>query len=36
MAKALSLTNVDVELKAAVTKDSSARLVVELQKSQNR
>src|SRR6266516_4231895 len=35
MAKALSLTNVDVELKAAVTKDSSARLVVELQRSQN-
>ena len=35
MAHSLSLTNVDVELRAAVTKDSSARLVVELQRSQN-
>src|SRR6266516_241160 len=35
MANSLSLINVDLELKAAVTKDSSARLVVELQKCQN-
>src|SRR6266516_137395 len=35
MAISSSLTNIDIELKAAVTKDSSARLVVELQKSQN-
>src|SRR6266516_4749961 len=35
MASSLSLSNIDVELKAAVTKDSSAQLVVELQKSLN-
>src|SRR6266516_5215318 len=35
MANALSLTNLDVELKAAVTKYRSARLLVELQKCQN-